>query len=61
MNQNGKHISAFIRDPESKKYNISVIPNCLKLVNRIFGLEKLDFRFSRPLQSKCRLGGMKWL
>ena len=55
MNQNGKHISAYIWDSEDEDYNISIVPNYLELVNNIFNLQKFDFMFSRSSQSKHSL------
>lgn len=55
MNQNGKHISAYIWDSENEDYNISVVPNYLEFVNNIFNLQKFDFIFSRSPQSKHSL------
>ncbi|WP_440945305.1 hypothetical protein ACSAZL_14300 [Methanosarcina sp. T3] len=55
MNQNGKHISARIRDSESRKRNTGVVPNYLKFVNNIFNLERFYFVFSRLSLSKHSL------
>jgi len=55
MNQNGKHISARIMDPESGERNISVVPNYLKFVNNIFNLQRFYFVFSRSSRSKYSL------
>lgn len=52
MNQNGKHISARIRDSEGRNHNTGVFPNYLKFVNNIFNLERFYFVFSRLSQSK---------
>jgi hypothetical protein len=55
MNQNGKHISARIRDSEGRKCNTSIVPNYLKFVYNIFNLERFYFVFSRSSRTKHSL------